>query len=307
MDIYQTITDRVVAGIEQDGLKWFREWNTGAANFSFPINHATKKQYNGFNVMWLNTIAAEQGYEHNEWMTFKQAEGKGYKLIEGETAKDKNQFCVYWTVSYKNNTTDKWYPNAKAAQAAGENVSKLAKLWNMKQFYVFNIAQFENVTPITDSITVAQDEEHNPIEAAEAIFANYDGKPTLKNGGDKAYYRPSTHHVQMPKMNDFKTADDYYKTFYHELVHSTGHESLLKRKGVCGKHYFGSEEYSIEELIAEIGSEFLVGMTGIAPTDGAENAQAYINGWLKSIKEGDAKTVVMAAQQAIKAVERIIK
>ena len=147
---------------------------------------------------------------------------------------------------------------------------------------------------------------NDQIEIANAVYSNMKNRPSMDNGGNRAYYRPSTHHVQMPMLEQFKTSDDYYKTMYHELIHSTGHESILNRSGITSRSaHFGSQQYSKEELIAEIGAMMLVSKTGLHPTDDVTNSQAYINGWCKHLKD-NKKEVMMAASQSVKAVKYIL-
>jgi antirestriction protein ArdC len=299
-NIYELITNRVIEGLEEKGLKWFRPW---AGSFNGPMNHTTEKNYTGFNIFWLNMVKETEGYESNEWLTYKQGQNIGAKLKKGETAKDKSQFVVYWAVSYKHKKTGVYYNSEAQLKKAGVKPSECNKFFSMRSFYVFNIAQFENLEPkrkATDAPVFS------PIEEAEKIYNNYENKPTLSHRGSQAFYQPMTHAVTMPEKDSFLSSDDYYKTLFHELTHSTGHESGLKRKGIVEFNGFGTEVYSNEELIAELGSEYLTGITGIKPTDDSKNSQAYINGWIKRLKDSDPKTIVVASQQAIKAVNYML-
>ena len=129
-------------------------------------------------------------------------------------------------------------------------------------------------------------------------------KPELKNdGGNKAFYRPLTDSIHLPKWSRFETAEEYYCTLYHELIHSSGYKSRLNRKGITEHNSFGDEDYSQEELIAEIGSAFMCGMTGIEKTT-LKNSSAYIQNWLKKL-QNDKRLIVIAAAQAQKAVDWI--
>ena len=92
-------------------------------------------------------------------------------------------------------------------------------------------------------------------------------------------------------------------TLYHEMIHSTGAEHRLNRKGVTDFDGFGSDRYAQEELVAEIGAQFLMALTG---AEAPEQSQAYINGWVKQLTD-HPKMVVFAAQQATQATEYIIK
>tara|TARA_R110002012_G_scaffold197522_2_gene366103 strand:+ start:25566 stop:26474 length:909 start_codon:yes stop_codon:yes gene_type:complete len=296
-NIYEHITNRVIKGLKSDGLKWFRPWRGGSNN---PINHKSEVEYKGFNIFWLNMVCEEAGYENNEWLTYKQGQELGYTLKKGSKAGD--QFVIYWMVSYLHD--GKWY-SENQLKKMGIKKSACKESWNMRYYNVFNIAQFEESIEAKRKPVVAT--EFNPIEEAEKVLRNYEGRPSLRHGGDRAFYRPSNHHVQMPKRNSFVTPDDYYKTLFHELTHSTGHKSILNRKGVMGVNNFGDESYSQEELVAELGSEYLVGLTGLDPKDNETNSQAYINGFIANLEDSDPKHIIYASQQAMKAVNRILK
>jgi len=95
---------------------------------------------------------------------------------------------------------------------------------------------------------------------------------------------------------------------FHELTHATGHESRLNRKGVSGSDglwsAFGSQSYSKEELVAEMGAAFLCGRAGIVERT-IDNSAAYVRSWLQRLKD-DARLVVLAAAQAQKAADFIL-
>jgi antirestriction protein ArdC len=142
----------------------------------------------------------------------------------------------------------------------------------------------------------------NPIDSAEAIIAGFKDKPTIRNvEQDRAYYSPSQDLVVMPLMEQFDREDNYYKTLFHELVHSTGHESRVGRK-LEGFHA-SSDSYSFEELIAEIGAMYLTSIADLNTSD--ESSQAYINGWIEYLKGEPKDIIVRAMTQSKKAVEYI--
>ena len=97
-------------------------------------------------------------------------------------------------------------------------------------------------------------------QAAQSIVENYPNAPEIKHGGNRAYYSPPADYVQMPNASNFDSANDYYRTLFHELIHSTGHQSLLNRE-LNTNHK--SEAYAKEELIAEMGAVFLSAWAGI--------------------------------------------
>jgi len=293
-DVYQQVTDRIVAGLQTKGLAWFRPWSADGA-MEHPINNSTGRAYNGLNVLFLTLEQTEKGYEFNEWLTFKQAQAKGGSVRKGE----KSTPIVFWSILYKGED-GKLYRKLEDVPAG----MPYDKLFSPRLFSVFNIGQCDGIEPRRPKVESTG--KFNPIEEAEAVYAvKYPkaSRPTLGHGGNSAFYSPSKHHVQMPKPETFVTNDDYYKTLFHELVHSTGHESILKRLEKVSA--FGSEAYSKEELVAEIGAQFLVGLTGIKPKDDEANSQAYINGWIKKLQD-KPKMALSAANKAMKAVDFIM-
>ena len=120
----------------------------------------------------------------------------------------------------------------------------------------------------------------------------------------RAWYRPSTDTVGMPSRNAFDSTEAYYSTLFHELTHSTGHPSRVGRERIEDIAAFGSESYSKEELIAEMGAAMLSGITGISPPT-IPNSAAYLQGWINRLR-GDSKLLVSAASQAQKAADYIL-
>jgi len=108
----------------------------------------------------------------------------------------------------------------------------------------------------------------------------------------------------MPDRHRFPQQAEYYSTLFHELTHATGHSSRLNRKTLTEYDGFGGQNYSREELVAEMGASFLCGMAGIE-TQTIDNSAGYIASWLRALKE-DKRMVVTAAAQAHKAADYIL-
>jgi antirestriction protein ArdC len=118
------------------------------------------------------------------------------------------------------------------------------------------------------------------------------------DGGDRAFYRPLTDSIHLPKRDSFDSAGEYYSTLFHELGHNTGHPSRLNRPTLAEVAPFGSETYSREELIAEFAAAFLCGQADIQTT--IDNSASYIHGWLKKLRS-DKKLAIIGASQGQKA------
>jgi antirestriction protein ArdC len=169
-----------------------------------------------------------------------------------------------------------------------------------KYFLVWNIEQttgLEALLPAPVTTTPVA-----PDVAAEAIVAGYPHGPTMDHTSGAAWYRPSTDHVGLPPRDSFTGTVAYYATVFHELIHSTGHDSRLKRF-VGGQAFKGSEVYSKEELVAEMGAAFLGAEAGLP--DNLDQNAAYIKSWLTVLKN-DHGMVISAASQAQKATNHIL-
>jgi antirestriction protein ArdC len=142
-----------------------------------------------------------------------------------------------------------------------------------------------------------------PIEAAENLVKGYYDGPVVEHGGQQAYYRPGSDMVRMPDATRIASPEEYYSTMFHELAHSTGHSKRLDRGLDSIPKPFGSLDYGKEELIAEMAAAFLCGETGIKSAV-IDNQAAYIDGWLRQLKQ-DRKLVIVAASAAQKAADWI--
>ena len=277
MNVYDVINSRVVELLEQGTIPWKKPWN---AQTNFPRNLISGKKYQGVNVFMLACSEFSSPY----WMTFKQCQDKGGHVIKGS----KSTPVIFW----------KWL-DRKDAPTEGDN-STNGKIPMLRFYSVFNIEQTEGITH------PPAEETHNifdPITKAEEIIAAMPLKPDIRYGGGRAYYSPTLDYVQLSHQHTFDTIEHYYNTLFHELAHATGHGNRLARKGVTETSYFGSHEYSKEELVAEMGAAFLCGHAGIDTT--IENSAAYLQGWLKALKN-DKTLLIHAAAAAQKASDYIL-
>lgn len=128
--------------------------------------------------------------------------------------------------------------------------------------------------------------------------------PVIKHKEQKAYYHIAEDYINMPRKKSFKTPESYYSVLFHELVHSTGAEKRLGRKSIVEMAEFGSDTYSMEELIAEMGASYLNSFTGILDKQ-IKNSAAYLKNWLEKFRS-DKRFIIQASGQAQKAVDLIL-
>ena len=289
-DAAQETTNKIIAALEAGTVPWQKTWK--GVNAGLPRSLATGKPYRGVNTFVLWFEGAAKGYKSDYWATYKQISERGGQVRKGERSTD----IVFWKIIEKAEKTD------------GE--TRIKKIPLLRLFHVFNLdqadwapgARLPKVEPVIEG------EEFDPIAAAEALVAEYLGHgPSLAHGGNSAFYRPSADHVQMPEFADFTSAEAYYSTLYHELTHSTGHESRLAREGVSKGTFgaFGDKVYSQEELVAEMGAAMLCAVAGIEQAATLDNSAAYLAHWIQALK-GDSSLVIKAASAAQKAVDKIL-
>ena len=285
MDVFQVITDRIVAELEQGIIPWQKPWNgTQGA-----ISHTTGKRYSLLNQMLL-------GGRSGEFVTYKEAQREGGHIRKGEKA----SMIVFW----------KFLESAKRDDSGGVVIGADGKpimesVPFLRYYNVFHIDQCEGIR-----LRFEQDStpgEHlSPNEAAEGIVQGYvhrSGVTLTIQHSDRAFYRPATDSVTVPELAQFTSVSEYYSTLFHELTHSTGHVSRLNR--LSKEVSFGSEAYSKEELVAELGAAFLVNQAGLETDGSFRNSAGYIQSWLKALKD-DKRLIVAAAGKADKAVEMIL-
>lgn len=281
--VYQYVTERIVKAVEAGGLlPWQKPWVGGR-----PMNAVTKKPYRGINAFLLSL----SGYESPYWLTLKQCLALGGRVVREEFAN--KSMVTFWNIrKYK-------LVNDKRQYLPNDALVFDGKAFLLRYYWVYNADQ---CTGLPTSLELKKN-QFDPIEACEKVWNGYENKPTLEHGNDGAYYSPAFDKIGMPQKNTFVTNEEYYGVLFHEAIHSTGHHSRLDREGIGKGNAFGSEKYSKEELIAEMGASFLCAETGIRKN--IDNSAAYIKNWLDKIKE-EPKLLVSAASQAEKAVDLML-
>ena len=271
MDIYAEITNRMIAEMEQGIIPWRKPWMAAGR----AISHTTGKAYSLLNQMLLG--------RPGEWLTYNQCQQEGGHIRKGEKAR----IVVFW----------KWL------EKKDEETEEVTQVPYLRYYNVFHIDQCEGITAKHAEM---QAHPANADEAAEAIITEYiqrEGVTLEHRAGDSAFYQPATDRIVLPLLDQFAETAEYYGTAFHEMVHSTGHAKRLARLDTTAN--FGGEEYSKEELIAEIGSAALVHHAGLETSASFRNSAAYVQNWLTVLKN-DRRFIVSAAGKADKAVEYIL-
>ena len=276
--VYEMVTERIISQLEKGIIPWRKPW-TGIRSGAY--NRISKKSYSLLNQMLLK--------HEGEYATYNQWESLGGHVRKGE----KSEIVVFWKIQPIEETKE-------------DGTKETKQVPILRYFNVFHISQVEGVEPLTkDDLKSIE-----PIEKAESVLHDYwnrEGIEVKHIGGDEAYYSPSRDLIRLPLFDQFTDANEYYSTAFHESIHSTMKESRCNRaEDRKGKLVaFGSNDYSKEELIAEIGSASLMNIIGIETGKTFQNSTAYIQSWL-SVLKNDVKFIVSASSKAEKAVNYIL-
>lgn len=279
-DLYQEITNRIMSQLEAGVVPWHKPW----AVSGMALSHANGKPYSLLNQLMLG--------EPGEYITFKQCQAEGGKIKKGAHSR----MVVFWKM------LNRPVKNKDGSEKMTTEGKPMFETIPYLQYYnVFHINDCEDIKPkypLPEGAEVHAD--------AQAILDGYvarSGVQLVHMEQDKAYYTPALDKIVLPLREQFKSTGEYYATAFHEATHSTGHPSRLNR--LDKQAHFGNEEYSKEELVAEIGSATLVAKAGLETERTFDNSVAYIQSWLKALKN-DKRMIVSAAGKAEKAVNLIL-
>jgi antirestriction protein ArdC len=288
-DLYQSVTDKILEALEAGVAPWRNPLIKQPS--TLPISLATGRPYRGINIFLLAMRPWAEGYPSGYWLTYRQCQAVGGQVKPGE----KSSIVVFWKL-IKRDEPERDIPV-------------------LRYFRVFNAAQCQGLpdnlipTPAPGSSlgNVPGDnprEAFVPIDAAARILDGYPPAWAIRVVGPQPCYRPLHDQLMMPEPERFVSDEAWYGTYFHELIHATGHSSRLDRGLDVKLSPFGSADYGKEELIAEMGAAFLCAHAGIEPVT-LENSAAYLDGWIKTIK-ASPKLVIHAAGAAQRAADLIL-
>lgn len=274
--VYDMVTERIIEQLEQGVIPWRRPW-TGVRSGAYNI--VSNKPYSLLNQMLLK-------YDGN-YGTFKQWTEAGGKIRKGE----KSEIIVFWKIQ-------------PVEEEHEDGTKEIKQIPLLRYFNVFHVSQVDGV----EAKPVIKLTELEPIEEAERIKEEYKAREHItiaEKITNEAFYRPSSDYIEVPCKEQYTAIEEFYSTLFHEMVHSTGHKTRLDRLSTGVTARFGSETYSKEELVAEIGSASLLSILGIETQKTFKNSSAYIQNWLQVLKN-DNKFIVSASSKAEKAVNYIL-
>ncbi|MDX0174516.1 zincin-like metallopeptidase domain-containing protein [Sinorhizobium meliloti] len=281
-DVYERITGRIVAELEQGVRPWLKPWSAehAAGRITRPLRF-NGMPYQGINVLMLWGESVAKGFAAPIWMTFKQAQEMGGHVRKGEHGS-----LVVYADRIRKTERD---------EATGEEAER--EIPFLKGYTVFNVEQVEGLPQHFFGLAEPRLDPVQRNARADEFFAAVGAD--VRHGGDRAYYTMAEDRVQMPPFEAFRDAESYYATLAHELTHWTRHPSRLERD--FGRKRWGDEGYAMEELVAELGAAFLSADLDLTPEPREDHA-AYIGSWLEVLKN-DKRAIFTAASHAQRAAD----
>lgn len=282
-DLFQSITNRLIADIEAGASSWRMPWHT-LADAGTPTS-VDGRPYRASNAVWLPLVAAAHGWTSGVFATYRAWQRHGGQVRRGEHA----THVILWKPTSPNpadNDTDSDQPRRRGLLA--------------RAFAVFAAEQVDGADELIAARAARLAERDTPerVETAERYFTAVGA--TVVEGGNRAYYSQSTDMIHLPPLAQFDHAAHFYGTAAHEHVHWTGHRDRLARD-LSGR--FGSDSYAAEELVAELGAAMWCAQTGLSAVTRADHA-SYLAGWLRVLRT-DAKALITVASRAQTAVDHL--
>ena len=311
-DIYKMVTDKIIGMLKSASpTDYHRAWKDDA--FFIPLNYDSKKPYRGVNRLLLQERIGFAGAFRNPYfLTFKQIKKHKGTLKKGAKGYEVIYYSIRYVVPADKNSGRKAYSSTNAQKVLdflhkyklSEDI--VGRIPMIRYYNVYNGADIENIDFKLDELQIGRAVPDSATEnrAAQLIVENYPNPPAIKHEGNQAYYNPASDYIKLPKQEQFDTVNDYYRTLFHELTHSTGHNKRLNR----GIHLMlEKDDYAKEELVAEFGAVFLSAWAGIMWYNNKNHA-AYLKGWNSAIKEAqnDNKFLMRAASLAQQATDYIL-
>lgn len=301
----QKLVDRLVERMEDasQNLEWNKPWIQTGAGFGLPRN-ISGSPYMGMNAFLLSLHTAENGYKMPIYMTHLQAKNEKVHILPGS----KSIPVFKWGMNIRDKE-GKFVSEEDFRKMSEEQQKECTVFPYLKYFNEFNIDQTNYKEKYPEKyeklLSNFVDPDRNKAdtngmynnEALNKVIEEKDGWicPIVLDSSEGAFYSPVINSIQIPPKESyrrhegnsretFKDGQSYYSTALHEMAHSTGHESVLKRDGIVKFDGFGSPSYAKEELVAELTAAMVSSTLGFDKRI-TENSAAYLKGWAAALRK----------------------
>lgn len=301
----QKLVDRLVERMEDasQSLEWNKGWIQTGHGWGLPRN-ISGSPYMGMNAFLLSLHAAENGYKMPIYMTHLQAKKEKVHILPGS----KSVPVFKWGKNIKDKE-GKFVSEEDYHKMSEEQQKECTVYPYLRHFNEFNIDQTNYKEKYPEKyeklLSNFVDPDRNKAdtngmynnEALNKVIEEKDGWicPIVLDPSEGAAYSPGFNSIHIPPKENyrlhegnaeetFKDGQEYYSTALHEMAHSTGHESVLKRDGIVKFDGFGSPSYAKEELVAELTAAMVSSTLGFDKRI-TENSAAYLKGWAAALRK----------------------
>ena len=219
--LIEATLDDLIHRIETGTADWIKDWIADG----LPQNFTTKRRYHGINVLLLSVAGSKGGYPTSKWASYKQWLAAGFQVKGGE--RSSTIFITKDALKKGGDTDNPRRPLPAAALRLRVQCGAADR-------------------------AASPPRRGDPRSAGAAVtrcdrLIHDTGALILE--GQQPLYRRIDDLIRMPDISQFMSAEGYYATLFHELVHWTGHSKRLDRdmRGA----------YADEELVAELAAAFI--------------------------------------------------
>ncbi|TWB88997.1 MULTISPECIES: ArdC family protein [unclassified Synechococcus] len=260
----EAIVADLISLLEAGTTPWRKPWE--ASGGGHHVNLLSGHRYSGANPILLTLGMHLRGSALPFWCGFAEAKKLGIFPKKGSKA------------------VRILRPQLHSREEEGEGGEISLKSWaSFRPVAIFNSSdlQGEALEGLIASRKAIEEPQVRPEPerhaAAEATLSAW--CVPISRAGDRAFYMPELDRIQLPERHAFTSSTGHYATWAHEVIHSTGHNSRLKRNlsGAMGSH-----SYAREELVAELGAVLLGDRLEIGAA--LEGHAAYMGHWIEMLK-----------------------
>jgi len=280
--VHRPLADQVIELMQGQINNPKKRWDAPFNNLkNRPINAVTKNRYRGINAMLTVFDTYFSKYEHCLYASKKQWARLGNTPKTGE----KPLPIIFYKPLFEKSKVD---PKKEVQSGCIMLYSK---------GYNFDQTEGDYTPPVFKT------GKQYSIDAIDQFIKSTKVEIRHEEEG-RCFYNHTSDFINMTSKHNFKDTKEcdatvhYYSTLFHELTHSTGHESRTGRVKK-NKEKLIHDEYAFEELVAELGSVLFGQEFNIEKTI-RDNHIQYLNSWIKALKK-DYTLIGDALAQAQKA------
>ena len=303
--------DSLINLINKVDQSWRKQW----ADENFQQQGFTGHIYRGENAFNTFETAVKNNYTDPRWLTFNQIKENGYTLPKGSQGLPISFFKQNAKILVKDE-------NLKPVLDEDGNKT-YANVPLFKPYYVFNASIIQGIEPFAK--TILSEEEKEKLKQEKFKQADQMIKAFCENYNIDFHEvaNPQPFHQQLleyenntvksrvvlPLKAQFKNVESWYAVAFHEIGHATrklGIRANVELDTPLG-NTFGSKNYAIEELTAELTSLQLCRAFNLDSSELGEleqNSLAYIRNWYSSglIEKSDVELAIKNSNTAFKAI-----